>query len=171
MQYFFFTDVNTPQHIFKKKNKKEITISVRSPTSNAAQKVYNWETLNRKVFSKFFGFTLPKDAYTAAAFSEPGVIEKILKFVRSKLAEYQTKNGSKRALVSKSLDELQEHPEKGQWKVAASYAQRISPSYVPIKDGSPDGLENYETFHSPKSWENNYNDGKELLLSLTIKNL
>jgi len=144
---------------------------MRSPTSNAAQKVYNWETLNRKVFSKFFGFTLPKDAYTAAAFSEPGAIEKILKFVRSKLAEYQTKNGSKRASLSKSLDELQEH-EKGQWKVAASYAQRISlPHYVPNKNGSPDEQENYETFHSPKSWEDYYNDGTELLLKLTIKNI
>lgn len=143
----------------KTTTKKQVTIHVRSPTSNAAQKVYNWETLNRKVFSKFFGFTLPKDAYTAAAFAEAGAIEKILKFVRSKLAEYQTKNGFKRASVSKGL--VFHNDEGGHLrKVPASYAQQTSLSYVPMKDGSPDGEENYETFHSPTSWDNYYNDGK-----------
>ena len=41
------------------------------------------------MFKKWLGFTLPKDAVEATAFGHPGAIEKILKLLRAKLAQYQ----------------------------------------------------------------------------------
>lgn len=108
--------------------------------------------MNRKVFSKFFGFALPKDAYTAAAFCEAGAIEKILKLVRSKLAEYQTKNGTKRASTAKSLAVL--HDIGKGWRLPAKHAAIMASSEIRTPP-KPRQAEFVETFHSPKSSENN----------------
>jgi hypothetical protein len=58
--------------------------------------MYNWTTLNTRVFKKL-GFTLPKEAMEGAVFAQAGEIEPILKLVRTKLALYQAKHGQERA--------------------------------------------------------------------------
>jgi hypothetical protein len=68
-------------------------LSPRSPASSSTQKVYNWNTLNQRVFRKL-GFQLPKEAVDGAALAEPGVAERILKLLRTKLAQYQAKHSA-----------------------------------------------------------------------------
>jgi hypothetical protein len=58
--------------------------------------MYNWTTLNTRVLKKL-GFTLPKEAIEGAVFAQAGGIEPILKLLRTKLAQYQAKNGQERA--------------------------------------------------------------------------
>lgn len=48
--------------------------------------MYNWTTLNQKVFRRL-GFLLEKEEYLPATNGEPGAIERILKLVRARIAE------------------------------------------------------------------------------------
>lgn len=48
--------------------------------------MYNWNTLNAKVFHKL-GFAVPKGLCEAAARAQPMSIEKILKLLRFRFAE------------------------------------------------------------------------------------
>ena len=52
------------------------------------QKLYNWTTLNQKVFKKL-SFALPKAEYEAVAGCEPGAVERVLKLLKEKIAKYQ----------------------------------------------------------------------------------
>lgn len=58
--------------------------------------MYNWTTLNTRVFKKL-GFTLSKEDMEGAVYARTGEIEPILKLLRSKLAHYQAKHGHERA--------------------------------------------------------------------------
>ena len=58
--------------------------------------MYNWTTLNTRVFKKL-GFTLSKEDMEGAVYARTGEIEPILKLLRSKLALYQAKHGHERA--------------------------------------------------------------------------
>eukprot|EP00884_Botryococcus_braunii_P016378 jgi/Botrbrau1/3423/Bobra.139_1s0004.1 len=51
-----------------------------------AQKIYNWSTLNQKVFRRL-GFLLEKEEYLAITNGQPGCIERVLKLVRLRIAE------------------------------------------------------------------------------------
>lgn len=48
--------------------------------------MYNWNTLNAKVFHKL-GFAVPKSLCEAAARAQPMAIEKVLKLLRFRFAE------------------------------------------------------------------------------------
>lgn len=50
------------------------------------QKLYNWDTLNQKVFRKL-GFLVSKAEIEAAANCEAGAVERILKLLRTKLED------------------------------------------------------------------------------------
>ena len=50
------------------------------------QKLYNWDTLNQKVFRKM-GFLISKAEIEATANCEAGAVERILKLLRMKLEE------------------------------------------------------------------------------------
>lgn len=52
------------------------------------QKLYNWTTLNQKVFKRL-GFALPRAECEAVATCEPGAIERVLKLLKDKIAKYQ----------------------------------------------------------------------------------
>jgi len=64
-----------------------------SPANGVTQKVYNWNTLNQKVFRKL-GYILADDIIQCISASRPGYIEYFLYELKGKLEEY-----------------LQEHPE------------------------------------------------------------
>lgn len=48
--------------------------------------MYNWNTLNAKVFHKL-GFAVPKNLCEAAARAQPMAVEKVLKLLRFRFAE------------------------------------------------------------------------------------
>ncbi|EIE19144.1 DUF1042-domain-containing protein [Coccomyxa subellipsoidea C-169] len=52
-----------------------------------AQKMYNWCTLNQKVFKRL-GFVVAKSECQACASCQPGAIERVLKLVRSRLSRF-----------------------------------------------------------------------------------
>lgn len=58
------------------------------PSANSfAQKMYNWNTLNAKVFKKM-GFQLRKDELDAIVNNQPQAVERMLKQLQAKMAEY-----------------------------------------------------------------------------------
>lgn len=63
-----------------------------SAANSFAQKMYNWNTLNAKVFSKL-GFVVPKADCEATAQGQPMAIEHVLRFVRTKFAEVAENGG------------------------------------------------------------------------------
>lgn len=73
-----------------------------SPTSNTAQKFYNWQTLNQRVFRRL-GFTLPKEMLEAAAMAEAWIVERILKLAREKMTILQERRAHSR------LSQMQHH--------------------------------------------------------------
>ena len=56
-----------------------------SSANSLTQKVYNWNTLNQRVFRKL-GFSVAKPDCEAVTTAQPGAIERVLKLVRHKLA-------------------------------------------------------------------------------------
>eukprot|EP00892_Ulva_mutabilis_P010927 jgi/Ulvmu1/8206/UM041_0015.1 len=71
VQYFFPRDVQLHNY---------------SAANSFTQKMYNWNTLNAKVFHKL-GFAVPKNLCEAAARAQPMAIEKVLKLLRVRFAE------------------------------------------------------------------------------------
>lgn len=59
-----------------------------SPASGLAQKLYNWSTLNTKVFRKL-GFVVRHPECEAVASCEAGAIERVLKLLHSRLPELE----------------------------------------------------------------------------------
>eukprot|EP00052_Salpingoeca_macrocollata_P005674 m.48951 g.48951 ORF g.48951 m.48951 type:complete len:336 (+) comp14996_c0_seq2:771-1778(+) len=59
-----------------------------TPANSAKQKLANWETLGRKVFSKL-GLTVPENVIKAVVEGKPGVAEVVLNNLRLKLDQYQ----------------------------------------------------------------------------------
>lgn len=57
-----------------------------SAANSFTQKMYNWNTLNAKVFHKL-GFAVPKSLCEAAARAQPMAVEKVLKLIRFRFAE------------------------------------------------------------------------------------
>ncbi len=55
------------------------------------QKLYNWDTLNQKVFRRL-GFLISKAEIEATANCEAGAIERILKLLRTKLEDKSSSN-------------------------------------------------------------------------------
>ena len=52
-----------------------------------AQKMYNWCTLNQKVFKRL-GFVVAKSECQACASCQPGAIERVLKLIRLRLSRF-----------------------------------------------------------------------------------
>ncbi|PRW60873.1 sperm flagellar [Chlorella sorokiniana] len=63
-----------------------------SPAHNSVQKMYNWGTLNQKVFRRM-GFVLAREQQETVANAEAGAIERVLKLVRAKMARFQESGG------------------------------------------------------------------------------
>lgn len=63
-----------------------------SPANSLQQKLYNWNTLNAKVFRKL-GFQLHRDDQNLCANSVPGAIERILKLLRIHIADCEARGG------------------------------------------------------------------------------
>ncbi|KAH9562219.1 hypothetical protein CY35_05G060600 [Sphagnum magellanicum] len=59
-----------------------------SAANGLAQKIYNWSTLNNKVFRRLH-FSLTKEDIEAVASCEPQMIERILKLLKYKIAKYK----------------------------------------------------------------------------------
>lgn len=62
-----------------------------SPANGLAQKLYNWSTLNQKVFRRL-GFVLRHPECEAVAACAPGAIERVLKLLRIRLAEFEAQH-------------------------------------------------------------------------------
>ncbi|XP_072533099.1 sperm flagellar protein 1 isoform X2 [Salminus brasiliensis] len=60
-----------------------------TPAHSTQQKLSNWNTLNRKVFSKL-NFHIPEDTVKKVALSTPGSIEPVLCALRERLEDKQT---------------------------------------------------------------------------------
>lgn len=58
-----------------------------SSANSLTQKMYNWNTLNARVFRKL-GFTVSKPDCEEVTSAQPGAIERVLKLVRHKLARH-----------------------------------------------------------------------------------
>lgn len=57
------------------------------PASNTQMKIYNWETLNKKVFKKL-GFSLPQNMLEDVACGRAGAIERVLHLVKNKIEHH-----------------------------------------------------------------------------------
>ncbi|KAI8475741.1 MAG: hypothetical protein J3K34DRAFT_517162 [Monoraphidium minutum] len=111
-----------------------------SSANSLQQKLYNWNTLNTKVFRKL-GFQLPRDEQTQCANSVPGAIERVLKLLRAHIASCLERGGVE--MVSPTFSSLNAggspgpmlgagHP-AGALRAAAAAGQPLSPiisSYV-----------------------------------------
>lgn len=69
---------------------KMVEIHNYSSASSQAQKLTNWDTLNRKVLSKL-SYTVPKSTVKDVAECKPGVIEVVLANLRMKIEKYMAK--------------------------------------------------------------------------------
>lgn len=58
-----------------------------SSANGSTQKMYNWNTLNQKVFKRM-GFTIPKSECDAIVNCQQGAIERVLKMVKVKLSKF-----------------------------------------------------------------------------------
>lgn len=63
-----------------------------SGASNVTQKLYNWQTLNDKVFRRL-GFSLGQRERENTANCKPGAIERVLKLVKVKIARHRARQG------------------------------------------------------------------------------
>ena len=73
-----------------------------SPANAVTQKMYNWETLNTRVFKRL-GFSVPRAEAESVANCVPGAVERVLKLVKVKMATYKarkTGGGGHRDLIS-----------------------------------------------------------------------
>lgn len=65
---------------------RDVQLHNYSAANSFTQKMYNWNTMNAKVFHKL-GFAVPKSLCEAAARAQPMAIEKVLKLLRFRFAE------------------------------------------------------------------------------------
>ncbi|XP_076830516.1 sperm flagellar protein 1 [Brachyhypopomus gauderio] len=114
-----------------------------TPAHSTQQKLTNWATLNRKVFSKI-NFHVPEDIMKKVALSSPGIIEPVLWALREKLEE-------KRIGVSNVTEDLEyysainnkQHTENQQVIIETKTAapvkktQKSSPLLVPGPNVDP----------------------------------
>ena len=63
-----------------------------SNASGVTQKLYNWQTLNDKVFRRL-GFSLGQRERENTANCKPGAIERVLKLVKVKIARHRARQG------------------------------------------------------------------------------
>ena len=61
-----------------------------SPANAVTQKMYNWETLNTRVFKRL-GFSVPRAEAESVANCVPGAVERVLKLVKVKMATYKAR--------------------------------------------------------------------------------
>jgi len=64
-----------------------------SAANNTAQKMYNWNTMNQKVFKRL-GFSVAKQDFEAIANCQPGAIERLLKLAKIKIAKFKEEGGA-----------------------------------------------------------------------------
>ncbi|KAF5839685.1 hypothetical protein DUNSADRAFT_236 [Dunaliella salina] len=65
-----------------------------SAANNTTQKMYNWNTMNQKVFKRL-GFSVAKQDFEAIANCQPGAIERLLKLAKIKIAKFQEEGGAR----------------------------------------------------------------------------
>lgn len=70
--------------LLKRYYPRHVNVQNYIPGCSVAKKIDNWCTLNRKVFSKL-DIKLSKETINLLAQSQPGVVEKILLEIRSKI--------------------------------------------------------------------------------------
>ena len=58
-----------------------------SQANNLDGKLYNWRTLDAKVFKRVLGVQVPPEDLNAAAMAKQGAVERILKMMRNRLAK------------------------------------------------------------------------------------
>ncbi len=54
--------------------------------------MYNWNTLNAKVFKRL-GFMVTKQDVEACCNCKPGAVERVLKLIKVKIAKFREENG------------------------------------------------------------------------------
>eukprot|EP00197_Chlamydomonas_leiostraca_P003707 CAMPEP_0202862740 /NCGR_PEP_ID=MMETSP1391-20130828/3672_1 /ASSEMBLY_ACC=CAM_ASM_000867 /TAXON_ID=1034604 /ORGANISM="Chlamydomonas leiostraca, Strain SAG 11-49" /LENGTH=254 /DNA_ID=CAMNT_0049542315 /DNA_START=101 /DNA_END=865 /DNA_ORIENTATION=- len=67
---------------------KMVELHNYSSANGTTQKLYNWNTLNNKVFKRM-GFTIAKQDFEAVSNCQPGAIERVLKLVKGKVAKFR----------------------------------------------------------------------------------
>ncbi|PNH06963.1 Sperm flagellar protein 1 [Tetrabaena socialis] len=63
-----------------------------SSANGLQQKLYNWNTLNAKVFKRL-GFMVTKQDSEACCHCKPGAVERVLKLIKVKITKYKEENG------------------------------------------------------------------------------
>ncbi|KAG2497415.1 hypothetical protein HYH03_004570 [Edaphochlamys debaryana] len=63
-----------------------------SSANGLQQKMYNWNTLNAKVFKRL-GFMVTKQDSEACCNCKPGAVERVLKLIKVKIAKFKEDNG------------------------------------------------------------------------------
>ncbi|KAL9962832.1 hypothetical protein ACROYT_G031977 [Oculina patagonica] len=112
---------------------KMVEIHNYSSASSQAQKLTNWDTLNRKVLSKL-SYTVPKTTVKDVAECKPGVIEVVLANLRMKIEKY---------IAKKKADSLRKQQQ---------VYDEFSPN-GPISDHEPYMYDDGQAYLGP---ENNY---------------
>jgi hypothetical protein len=72
----------------------------RSSANGMQQKLYNWNTLNQKVFKRM-GFQLSKQECEAIANCKPGAVERVLKLVQNQIMLHQGRSEEEAFPISK----------------------------------------------------------------------
>jgi len=122
--------------------------------------MYNWTTLNTRVFKKL-GFTLPKEAIEGAVFARAGGIEPILKLLRTKLAQYQAKHAQERAAKIPIL--ATEYPDGDPGIFSRGAEGRAAPRNCPHSHAAGDdgasGVNKVLDYQGNEKDAGNYNEG------------
>ncbi len=63
-----------------------------SSANGIQQKMYNWNTLNAKVFKRI-GFMVTKQDCEACCNCKPGAVERVLKLMKVKIAKFKEEQG------------------------------------------------------------------------------
>ncbi|KXZ46729.1 hypothetical protein GPECTOR_41g694 [Gonium pectorale] len=63
-----------------------------SSANGLQQKMYNWNTLNAKVFKRL-GFMVTRQDCEACCNCKPGAVERVLKLIKVKIAKFKEENG------------------------------------------------------------------------------
>ncbi|GLI60970.1 hypothetical protein VaNZ11_003224 [Volvox africanus] len=63
-----------------------------SSANGLQQKMYNWNTMNAKVFKRL-GFMVSKQDCEACCNCKPGAVERVLKLIKVKIAKFKEENG------------------------------------------------------------------------------
>ena len=81
-------------HVKRHAQQSQHQLVSHSGAHGVTQKLYNWTTLNQRVFKKL-DFVLAKSECDAVVNCDPGSVERVLKLVKVKLEKYNERQSQR----------------------------------------------------------------------------